>query len=115
GGLQAAHGYAPVEPGLRVPAGGASPRCPVSLSGALMPKILRGAVRNRSIIKIECGFSSPRASGFVSLTLVESECQEELRVCSWMAGRNCGRARGREPSALARAEEGGGRERNVFN
>ena len=26
--------------GLRVPSGGASPRCPVSLSGTLMPKVL---------------------------------------------------------------------------
>src|SRR5262249_51956737 len=50
---------------------------PVSLSGTLMPKILRGAVRNRSIIKFGCGFSSPRALGLCELTLAERERQED--------------------------------------
>jgi pyridine nucleotide-disulfide oxidoreductase family protein len=62
GGLQADRGRRnPRKTGLRVPSGGASPRCPVSLSGTLMPKTLRGAVRSRSIIKLGCGFSSPRS------------------------------------------------------
>src|SRR3972149_6276042 len=47
GGVQPSRGHAAEATGLRVPARGETPRCPVRLNGTLKPKILRGAVKCR--------------------------------------------------------------------